>query len=344
MTAERDQQPEKMPALPFAHGQHSQTRATSRWLPLVLAALAGCADTGAHEAPPYEESDVLAYSEYTGGVPTFANFDALGSRTDRAPWVNSYLMADLSDAAYTDPNEWQALDRRLVGLGVRDYAYYNVELTDDIYSTPFLVADTDKAIVVAIRGTVVGQNLTNDVQSRMVDFRGREVHNGFHRAMTQINLAAYDHIQLLLREKRRPVWITGHSLGGAVSTLLAYDLVNRNYDLPNCSSSVDGDCDEWMDVRGVVTFGQPEVGGVGWAEGYRTALGARTHRWTRHGDPIPDLPSRNYTHTGRQHYIDWVANPPSVYFDDPTDRDFPIWSIEDHGIVHYRDDIRALMP
>lgn len=80
-----------------------------------------------------------------------------------------------------------------------------------------------------------------------------------------------------------PIALTGHSLGGALATVGAYDLRHRGYP-----------------VAAVVTFGAPCVGNNFFAESYRDAkiggfsLGERTVRFVADGDSVPKIMRRWY--------------------------------------------------
>ncbi|MCG8314993.1 MAG: lipase family protein, partial [Pseudomonadales bacterium] len=72
------------------------------------------------------------------------------------------------------------------------------------------------------------------------------IHNGFYEAMDIIFDQVLDAIEPLLED--RELWITGHSLGGAVAVLSAFRL----------------QFDHHIDVQGVHVFGAPAVGDSDW--------------------------------------------------------------------------------
>lgn len=80
-----------------------------------------------------------------------------------------------------------------------------------------------------------------------------------------------------------PIVLTGHSLGGALATVGAYDLRHRNYP-----------------VAAVVTFGAPCVGNAAFTASYSDAavggysLGDRTVRFVSSGDSVPKIMRRWY--------------------------------------------------
>jgi hypothetical protein len=81
----------------------------------------------------------------------------------------------------------------------------------------------------------------------------------------------------------RRLWVTGHSMGGALATLAAPWLCAR--DLP---------------VAGVYTFGAPMAGGVGFTNLFRTLPIRGFHRYVVEDDAVPRLPPEplKYQHVG----------------------------------------------
>jgi Lipase (class 3) len=82
-----------------------------------------------------------------------------------------------------------------------------------------------------------------------------------------------------------PVFVTGHSLGGALAVIAAHFLRSKN-----------------IDVRGVYTYGMPRPGDKAFANGiYDPALGARTYRLVHGADIVATVaPSEvGSRHVGR---------------------------------------------
>lgn len=149
-------------------------------------------------------------------------------------------------------------------------------------------------VVVSFRGTEADQWSDIKVDVKMWKTGLAEgwgsVHKGFH--------AAYGSVRELLTDKLAEVdgaeigvWITGHSLGGALATLLAADLMRQM------------EAGRALALRGVYTFGSPRVGDNAFAARFERAAadaGVRVVR-VRNGDDLVTAIPRvlEYKHVGR---------------------------------------------
>jgi triacylglycerol lipase len=108
------------------------------------------------------------------------------------------------------------------------------------------------------------------------------VHLGFAEAATQL----WPEIRRLLGDPSRvmPLWVTGHSLGGAMATLASVRLMSEGYD-----------------VRAVYTYGSPRVGD----RDFRDCYELPNYRFVNHNDLVPHLPFRwCYKHVGHVKLLD----------------------------------------
>ncbi|MEK6248627.1 MAG: lipase family protein, partial [Planctomycetales bacterium] len=117
------------------------------------------------------------------------------------------------------------------------------------------------------------------------------VHRGFITAHHSVRNAVVGMVQNHLQSGDSPaggkkVWVTGHSLGGALASLSAYQL-QRIDDIP---------------VQGVVTFGSPRVGNGTWNTSFTAQFGGRAQRWIQYNDLIPMLPPEGSEHTSVTSY------------------------------------------
>lgn len=244
----------------------------ARAVPWLLAAslcVPGC-DSGELLSPPRPEFATSSTD------PGFGQFDA---HAEDHSWANSYLLAWLSHHVYveavaTTPAAFDAAFRGLVTpLGLSNIRIIKDDLTD----TEVVVAETDEAVIVAFRGTeTLGFTEFGDVIDLVVDaalFPVDGVHAGFLVGANAVLPAVRAAIGAAGGKK---VWLTGHSLGGALAKTTAWLLEMGS---PR------------VEVQGVYTYGAPRTFLDVQATNFNTILGTRAQRWVNARDPVPHLPS-----------------------------------------------------
>jgi triacylglycerol lipase len=178
-----------------------------------------------------------------------------------------YYLAHCSLAAYGGTGNWP--ETLALGDSIRTFQ------CDDFHG--FVAAQKDMAIV-AFRGTESIGNALTDAETALIRheaFPGL-VHLGFSHAADTV----YPTVRVLLRAASRglPIWVTGHSLGGAMATLVAYRLAAEGFP-----------------VRAVYTFGSPRPGDRNFRDAYPLA----NYRFVNDNDLVPPLPLRwCYRHAG----------------------------------------------
>lgn len=188
-------------------------------------------------------------------------------RSDEHLIANGLVMAQLSRAAYGTTATTRA-DR------AADAHYRVVSFVQDgATDTQALVLRDASVAVVAIRGTSSQHDWVVDSAAVVTPLTHRmpTVHVGFAAAATAIRPQIAAVLDTLLASGVREIWVTGHSLGGAVAQLVAWDLETQGFPIGQ-----------------VVTFGAPPVGKSSWQSTYGS-LAARTHRWETHEDVVPCL-------------------------------------------------------
>jgi len=115
-----------------------------------------------------------------------------------------------------------------------------------------------------------------------------EFHRGFWNSVDDVWTPLFDRYQKLRAERKRPLFLTGHSLGGAMATVAAARLVH--HDLP---------------FSAVYTFGQPRAMKVDTARIFNNECKSRFFRFQNNNDLVTRVPARfmGYSHVGSLIYI-----------------------------------------
>lgn len=163
-----------------------------------------------------------------------------------------------------------------------------------------VIAFDDDRIIIAFRGTKEPADWLTDLcfkqQGMASDGDGRRVHRGFMSAQIEIGRIVR---AVILDSDRRgglPVFVTGHSLGGALAVLEAHELAENGFEVHLC------------------TFGQPRVG----SSELMQEVWEKTKSYWRlvnNNDVVPRSPPSdwNFAHAGLLHHISHdgqvMANP-----------------------------------
>lgn len=154
----------------------------------------------------------------------------------------------------------------------------------DIDTQCFLMADSSN-IVVVFRGSDSGSDWFANFQASQDPgpFEETGAHEGFQDAL----FPAVIKLTELLRAdptKPRKLWITGHSLGGALCSLYAGMLMENG-----------------IDVYGIYTFASPRPGNAKFASKLNEKVKAPHWRVVNSGDLVPHLPPEPFfSHPGNR--------------------------------------------
>lgn len=181
-------------------------------------------------------------------------------------WKAVRLMAELSFLAYEDSFPSVQNRLRLFDLSLGSFA------TVDNYHVITGWDDDSRVLVIAFRGTDISQlaDVWTDLDYETEDSPIGKVHRGFYRATNALLGGIHYEIK---RRRPRHVWITGHSLGGAMATICLAELDRLK-----------------APVTGVVTFGQPRVGDKAFTENLNRRLGSKVLRVINERDIVASLP------------------------------------------------------
>lgn len=160
--------------------------------------------------------------------------------------------------------------------------------------TRCIILSDRRMVLVAFRGTEMSK-----VRNWFVNIRAAQIGGGpwkkgkVHRGFANACNSMLDDVRRLvsLHAKvgdtwRKPVWLSGYSLGGATAVLTAFRLKNERYP-----------------VQGIYTFGQPAVAGSEFMRQITDELRLPYCRIVNYSDLVPKLPGRNllgakYDHAG----------------------------------------------
>jgi hypothetical protein len=199
----------------------------------------------------------------------------------------AYYLAKASEAAYAD---------QLGDLGV-ELALGDRAATFQFEEFHGFVADLGGDLLLAFRGTANVANWLTDSHIIQVEdpaYPGK-VHRGFAGALEGM----WPTVKGLMPPPGpgRAVWVTGHSLGGALASLAAVRLLREGYR-----------------VAGTYTYGSPRVGDLAFYEGYEPV----NYRFVNNNDVVPHVPLETlllgvpgvgmlpvvYKHVGTLKYLD----------------------------------------
>src|SRR4051812_33038060 len=166
---------------------------------------------------------------------------------------NAEFLAVASELAYLGEQEGRAAFEEQLGLKAKLISAGNSQCW---------AATNDDNVVLAFRGTEAPTSieglkdwLLNDAMNLLIlpegdagtDFAAAGVdarfHKGFLDALAAVWDPMYASVQEEMEKKKRPLWITGHSLGGAMALLAAWRLIRK-----------------YVSVHQVYTYGAPMVG------------------------------------------------------------------------------------
>lgn len=208
---------------------------------------------------------------------------------EKVQWAPAMPLAQISSSVYSSGDKLETT--------LRDWGLTQIEeLTDG--SMFACVASNKNAVVVAFRGTDDAIDWLTNFDILFVRLGVGYVHRGFHQATAAMVSRAVNAAKAQGAANKR-IWITGHSLGGAMALLFAYDCLQTTA----------------LDITGLITFGQPMVVDGKLAAYLNAALNGRYLRFVNGGDSVPRMVPL-YSHCGNLVYF--IDN--TFKFDKPTIR------------------------
>jgi triacylglycerol lipase len=195
-------------------------------------------------------------------------------------------LAAACDLAYYVKPEREKVESTIKEWGFPELTIIDKQLGKRIDTQGFVTSNADQ-ILIAFTGSESPPDwLTN--LANVIDpgpFPESFVHEGFQDALFPVVLKVCTALQEYNPHQNKSIWITGHSLGGALAVLLAAMLV----------------ADE-TPVQGLYTFGAPRVGDATFAKELDQKMNnLGSYRVENDGDIIPHLPPKflRFRHSGK---------------------------------------------
>ena len=196
---------------------------------------------------------------------------------------NARAMCAACQLAYMPENEGVAKFRELFGMTAKLISVDN---------TQAYVASNDDHIILAFRGTESPTSidglkdwLLTDAMNLLIVPQGRlghdlsaagvgaRFHKGFVDAIAEIWTPLAADVEALMKMADRPLWVTGHSLGGALALFAAW-LLKRKF----------------IPVHQIYTYGAPMVGDQLACNAFDREFSGSICRYVSGKDPVPKLP------------------------------------------------------
>lgn len=146
-------------------------------------------------------------------------------------------------------------------------------------------------VLVAFRGTepdIIKDWLTDGNVVLVPSPVGR-LHAGFLRAFNTVAPRILNDLRSSPDTTGKPLWFTGHSLGAALSTIMAASCVNAG-----------------LSIAGHYNFRSPRVGDSSFTSFYNERCASVTFRFVNNNDIVPRIPPRglSYDHVDFKRYLD----------------------------------------
>lgn len=222
---------------------------------------------------------------------------------------NARFLAAAADLAYYPQAEGEIRFRDELGLTGRLVSVDN---------TQAWIATNESHIVVAFRGTekptaIEGLKdwlLTNAMNLLVVpegrlgtDLAaagvGARFHQGFVEAIAEIWPEVLSGVEEEMTKAERPLWVTGHSLGGALALFAAWLFTRK-----------------MINVHQIYTFGAPMIGNQVAIDAFNREFKGKLFRYTNQPDPVPRLPmysllANEFVHCEEERLLDTGAENPT---------------------------------
>lgn len=248
---------------------------------------------GIPSAVAQEVEEGLSHEALFAPNTSFAYFENCGELDSTSPHTfslsNAAMLAQCSLLIYVRETEF--IETTLAKAGFSD-----TEIFDESGTYAFL-AESEKHIVIAFRGTETGDKVDylTDAKFHQEDFtENGTAHAGFIAALQKVEKAISASLEIRLKvSPDKTVWVTGHSMGGALATL---------YSIQNADS-----------VDALYLMGSPRATGQKLAKHWQGTL--PIFRIVNNNDLVARVPGQPfYQHVGPTYFLtadhELIIDPP----------------------------------
>jgi hypothetical protein len=233
----------------------------------------GCDKTTS--SPGTQVRATLAAIQPPASPPLAATFAAPGNRWNddqSIPWPVARTFAEVCNLSYATEAEVNAAFAR---WGIGKVSHFP---SGSLYAC---VASDDRTVLIAFRGTDDAKDWLVNTDAILQTVPHGIVHRGFYQGMKTL----YDNLVSAATAQgaeKKNIWITGHSLGGALAVAFAYECLTQGKLRP----------------AGLVTFGQPLLADSALAAYVSGELGGNYVRFVNERDVVTRVPP-GYVHFGK---------------------------------------------
>ncbi|MFM8218759.1 MAG: lipase family protein, partial [Planctomycetaceae bacterium] len=216
-------------------------------------------------------------------LPGFA-LDSLAETDDF--WLRAKSLALASRVAYWEPTLQTARGVPALKATLSDWGFHGSQFLNR-GATQCFMAWTNDTVLVAFRGTTDLSDWLANLNILDIDTPRGPVHRGFRGQFLDV---ADELNRLLDSHPHSRLFVTGHSLGGAIATVAAAEWADRP-----------------VRPTSVFTYGQPATGHGAFARFVDDCYPGDFHRFVNHRDIVPRVPP-GYQHVGSLWKFDRAGN------------------------------------
>jgi hypothetical protein len=251
---------------------------------------------------------------------------------------NAYWMARLASIIYkSEPGGYLPDEAGILSdLKSEDPGFISVHGVSKNSAQAALV-EHETYLTLVFRGTDEGNDWIDNLNAFPEQALFGAFHRGFLHSVLDIWDPLFERYSELYGQKRRGLFLTGHSLGGAMATVASSILIQQD-----------------MCFTSTYTFGQPRVVTRDTARVYNVEAKDKTYRFQNNNDIVTRAPARvmGYSHVGTFLYITqerqlqqdpgrWLQFLDSASGAMESLKVRGLDAVKDHGMNYYMDAVRA---